>query len=214
MVKKIKIHKQKEKNPYLKSTSVKPFDGNYNWITLSIRGLNGSFINTSKTPFSNLKHPIKTIGSISKFLKSENSEALLFLSIQILHTPGRRYRASRVCCPFGRGTLVLVLVLQFRSWFGFLFEEETLHFVIMKLPRASLLWIWWMFCRKGKGWKEKKWNFGKEEEEKWETVIKWREWEQRRSGWDKDKDGSVRARWRRKWKKNMKKKQRPFKPVI
>ncbi|RHN63161.1 hypothetical protein MtrunA17_Chr4g0055311 [Medicago truncatula] len=117
MIKQNYISKKRRKvvNSNLKSTSVEPFDGNYNWITLSIWGLNGSFINTSKTPFSNLKHPIKTIGSISKFLKSENSEALFFLSIQILHTSRRRYRASRVCCPFRRRTLVLVLVLQFWS---------------------------------------------------------------------------------------------------
>lgn len=136
--KKITSKKRREIYTYLKSTRVKPFDGNLNWITLSIRRQNRSFINTSKTPFSNLEHPVKTIGSFSKFLKSENSKTVFLLFVQILHTLWRRHGTSRVCCAIrGRILLLFALVLQFRSGFGFLFEEKTLHFVII---RSSCCW--------------------------------------------------------------------------
>lgn len=114
----------------LEATSVEPFDCNWNWITtLSIRLRNGSFIDTPETPFSKLEHPIEAVGGISQFLQSEDSKAVLFLSVQVLHALGRRHGAGGVCGAVHGGGFLLV---QFRGGFALLLKEETLHFATMK----------------------------------------------------------------------------------
>jgi len=75
---------------YLEATRVEAFDSYWKWITLSIGGSDGSFIHTPEAPFSKLERPIETLGGISELLQSENSEAVLFLSVQVLHALGRR----------------------------------------------------------------------------------------------------------------------------
>lgn len=97
---------------------------------MAIKLRNGSFIHTPETPFSKLEHPIETVGGISQLLQSENSEAVLFLSVQVLHALGRRHGAGGVCGAVHGGGFLLV---QFRGGFALLLEEETLHLVTMKI---------------------------------------------------------------------------------
>lgn len=117
---------EKEACVYLEATRVEPFDSYRKLITLSIGGSDGSFIHTPEPPFSKLERPIETLGGISELLKSENSEAVFFLSVQVLHALGRRQGAGGVGGAVHGGVFLL---MQFGGRFTLLFEEETLHLV-------------------------------------------------------------------------------------
>lgn len=98
-------------------------------MTLSIRKHDGSFVDTSETPFSELEHSIEAVGGISEVLEGENSEAVVFLSVQVFDALGGGDGAGGVGGAVDGGALLLV---QFRGGFGLFFEEEALHFATMK----------------------------------------------------------------------------------